>query len=219
MRSEAPVLVDAARAVGVRDRRVLAALAEVDRGRFVPEDQRGLATRDVPVSIGSGQVTTQPSLIAIMVEGARTCRDRAGARGRHRLWPIRRRCWRASRVRCGASSCGPQLAATAAANLPRAASRTLRGARRRHRGPAARGAVRRDRRGGRRTRRAPATGRAARRWRTNWSSRSGRAGLEDVVLYRKDGERLRLSAGSLTTGNFVALLVDTLSLADGAGCR
>jgi protein-L-isoaspartate(D-aspartate) O-methyltransferase len=62
------MLVAAARAVGVRDRRVLAALAEVDRSRFVPEHRRRLARRDVPVPISFGQVTTQPSLVAVMLE-------------------------------------------------------------------------------------------------------------------------------------------------------
>jgi protein-L-isoaspartate(D-aspartate) O-methyltransferase len=68
MRSQALVLVAAARAVGVRDRHVLEALAEVDRAGFVPEDQRREATRDVPVPIALGQVTTQPSLVAVMLE-------------------------------------------------------------------------------------------------------------------------------------------------------
>ena len=64
-------LAVAARCVGVRDPRVLAALAAVDRAGFVPREHAMLADRDVPVPIPHHQVTTQPSLIARMVEGLR----------------------------------------------------------------------------------------------------------------------------------------------------
>jgi protein-L-isoaspartate(D-aspartate) O-methyltransferase len=62
-------LAVAARRAGVRDPRVLRALAAVDRARFVPPEHAGLADRDVPVAIPHDQVTTQPSLTARMVEG------------------------------------------------------------------------------------------------------------------------------------------------------
>jgi protein-L-isoaspartate(D-aspartate) O-methyltransferase len=53
---------------GVRDARVLEAFRTVPRHEFVPQDQRARAYQDVPLPIPRGQVTTQPSLIAKMVE-------------------------------------------------------------------------------------------------------------------------------------------------------
>lgn len=61
-------LVEAIRAVGVRDRRVLKAFAEVDRASFVPEEESDDAYIDAPLRIPHAQVTTQPSLVALMVE-------------------------------------------------------------------------------------------------------------------------------------------------------
>jgi protein-L-isoaspartate(D-aspartate) O-methyltransferase len=61
-------LVHAARAAGVRDRRVLDALAAVPRAAYVPADRVGEVNLDRPIPIGGGQVTTQPSLMAAMVE-------------------------------------------------------------------------------------------------------------------------------------------------------
>jgi protein-L-isoaspartate(D-aspartate) O-methyltransferase len=61
-------LVSAARASGVRDRRVLDALAAVPRSAYVPPDRIGEADLDRPIPIAGGQVTTQPSLVAAMVE-------------------------------------------------------------------------------------------------------------------------------------------------------
>jgi protein-L-isoaspartate(D-aspartate) O-methyltransferase len=54
-------------ASGVRDERVLDALARVARAGFVPEDMAERAYLDEPVPIPRGQVTTQPSLVARMV--------------------------------------------------------------------------------------------------------------------------------------------------------
>jgi protein-L-isoaspartate(D-aspartate) O-methyltransferase len=62
-------LAVAARRAGVRDPRVLGALAAVDRTGFVPSQHAALADRDVPVPIPHDQVTTQPSLSARMIEG------------------------------------------------------------------------------------------------------------------------------------------------------
>lgn len=53
---------------GVRDQRVLDALRTVDRADFVPEAATGSAYTDRPVPIPHGQTTSQPSLIASMVE-------------------------------------------------------------------------------------------------------------------------------------------------------
>ncbi|WJY54185.1 protein-L-isoaspartate(D-aspartate) O-methyltransferase [Streptomyces chengbuensis] len=61
-------LVRAARAAGVRDERVLEALRRVPRDAFVPRAEAGSAYRDAPVPLPHGQVTTQPSLVALMVE-------------------------------------------------------------------------------------------------------------------------------------------------------
>jgi protein-L-isoaspartate(D-aspartate) O-methyltransferase len=61
-------LVVAARAIGVRDARVLDAVAAVPRASYVPRARVGEADLDRPIPIGSGQVTTQPSLVAAMVE-------------------------------------------------------------------------------------------------------------------------------------------------------
>ena len=61
-------LVEAARRVGVEDDRVLDAIAAVPRAAFVPAEHAGDAYLDVPLPIPHGQVTTQPSLVAAMVE-------------------------------------------------------------------------------------------------------------------------------------------------------
>lgn len=61
-------LVRASRSSGVSDPRVLEAIASVPRERFVPEERAMDADVDQPIPIAQGQVTTQPSLVAIMVE-------------------------------------------------------------------------------------------------------------------------------------------------------
>jgi protein-L-isoaspartate(D-aspartate) O-methyltransferase len=61
-------LVAAAREAGVQDERVLAAIASVPRAEFVPAECADLADLDTPIPIPQGQVTTQPSLVARMVE-------------------------------------------------------------------------------------------------------------------------------------------------------
>jgi protein-L-isoaspartate(D-aspartate) O-methyltransferase len=61
-------LVAAAREAGVRDERVLAAIAAVPRAAFVPAEYADRAEIDAPIPIPHGQVTTQPSLVARMVE-------------------------------------------------------------------------------------------------------------------------------------------------------
>ena len=61
-------LVAAACDAGVRDERVLATIAEVPRSRFVPAEYVGRADLDAPIPIAHGQVTTQPSLVARMIE-------------------------------------------------------------------------------------------------------------------------------------------------------
>jgi protein-L-isoaspartate(D-aspartate) O-methyltransferase len=61
-------LVAAAREAGVRNERVLAAIATVPRAEFVPAAHAVRADIDAPIPIPHGQVTTQPSLVARMVE-------------------------------------------------------------------------------------------------------------------------------------------------------
>ncbi len=61
-------LVAAAALAGVSDPRVLDAVASVPRADFVPPELAAEAERDRPIPIPHGQVTTQPSLVATMVE-------------------------------------------------------------------------------------------------------------------------------------------------------
>jgi protein-L-isoaspartate(D-aspartate) O-methyltransferase len=61
-------LVAAALVAGVRDARVLEALRTVPRSAFVVDHLAGRAGSDEPLPIPHGQVTTQPSLVAKMVE-------------------------------------------------------------------------------------------------------------------------------------------------------
>lgn len=61
-------LADLAAAAGITDTRVLDAMRAVPRARFVPAEHVRDADRDVPIPIGHDQVTTQPSLVAAMVQ-------------------------------------------------------------------------------------------------------------------------------------------------------
>jgi protein-L-isoaspartate(D-aspartate) O-methyltransferase len=53
---------------GVSDERVLAALRQVPRHRFVPEDLVQAAYEDGPLPIGHGQTISQPYIVAVMTE-------------------------------------------------------------------------------------------------------------------------------------------------------
>jgi protein-L-isoaspartate(D-aspartate) O-methyltransferase len=53
---------------GIADERVLAAMAEVPRELFLPEDQRRRAYRDGAVRIGEGQTMSQPWIVACMAQ-------------------------------------------------------------------------------------------------------------------------------------------------------
>ena len=66
--SKSEDLVRAIAAEGVRDSRVLDVLREVPRSGFVPPDLAEWAYEDKPLPIGRSQVTTQPSLVARMIE-------------------------------------------------------------------------------------------------------------------------------------------------------
>ena len=51
---------------GISDQRVLAAMAEVPRERFVPAERRREAYRDGALGIGEGQTISQPWIVACM---------------------------------------------------------------------------------------------------------------------------------------------------------
>ena len=61
-------LVQAIVAKGVHDPRLLQAMRRVPRSEFVPPDLAERAYLDQPLPIPHGQVTTQPSLVAKMIE-------------------------------------------------------------------------------------------------------------------------------------------------------
>lgn len=56
------------RARGIRDARVLAALAAVPRERFVPPALAAAAYADQPLPVGCGQTISQPYIVALMAE-------------------------------------------------------------------------------------------------------------------------------------------------------
>lgn len=53
---------------GIRDPRVLGALREIPRHRFVPASLRSRAYEDCPLPIGEGQTISQPYIVAEMTE-------------------------------------------------------------------------------------------------------------------------------------------------------
>jgi protein-L-isoaspartate(D-aspartate) O-methyltransferase len=65
---DADQLLAVVRAEGIRDSRLLAAIGDVPRAEFVPPALASRAYLDAPLRIGHGQVTTQPSLVARMVQ-------------------------------------------------------------------------------------------------------------------------------------------------------
>jgi protein-L-isoaspartate(D-aspartate) O-methyltransferase len=62
---------------GIRDARILAAMAETPRHLFVPVTARGAAYEDRPLPIGEGQTISQPYMVALMTA---TLAPRAGDR-------------------------------------------------------------------------------------------------------------------------------------------
>jgi protein-L-isoaspartate(D-aspartate) O-methyltransferase len=56
------------RARGIRDERVLQAMASLPRERFVPEDRRAIAYADEALPIPAGQTISQPWIVARMTE-------------------------------------------------------------------------------------------------------------------------------------------------------
>src|SRR4051794_1685623 len=55
---------------GIRDERVLAAMREVPREAFVPENLREFAHDDTPLPISEGQTISQPYIVALMADAA-----------------------------------------------------------------------------------------------------------------------------------------------------
>lgn len=56
---------------GIRDAAVLAAMAEVPRHEFVPQEVRARAYEDAPLPIGGGQTISQPYIVAAMTAALR----------------------------------------------------------------------------------------------------------------------------------------------------
>ncbi len=56
---------------GIRDERVLAALAVVPRHAFVPSELAAFAYSDAPLPIGAGQTISQPYIVAYTLEALR----------------------------------------------------------------------------------------------------------------------------------------------------
>jgi protein-L-isoaspartate(D-aspartate) O-methyltransferase len=56
---------------GIKDQRVLAAMAKVPREEFVPSESRAASYGDGPLPIGYGQTISQPYMVAFMTEQLR----------------------------------------------------------------------------------------------------------------------------------------------------
>jgi protein-L-isoaspartate(D-aspartate) O-methyltransferase len=61
-------LLDELKRDGIRDPRVLDAVARVPRDQFVPEETRRYAYLNTALSIGEGQTISQPYVVALMTE-------------------------------------------------------------------------------------------------------------------------------------------------------
>ena len=70
---------------GIRDERVLEAMARGAAGAFVPPEQRRRAYADSALPIGAGQTISQPWIVAAICQALELEGRRARARGRHRL--------------------------------------------------------------------------------------------------------------------------------------
>jgi protein-L-isoaspartate(D-aspartate) O-methyltransferase len=73
---------------GIRDRRVLEAMARIPREEFVPPEARFSSYQDLPVYIGHGQTISQPYMTALMAEllaldGTETVLDVGSGSGYH----------------------------------------------------------------------------------------------------------------------------------------
>jgi protein-L-isoaspartate(D-aspartate) O-methyltransferase len=73
---------------GISDPRVLQAMLDIPRERFVPEEGRHFSYSDEPVSLGFGQTISQPYMTALMtecleLEGGQTVLDVGSGSGYH----------------------------------------------------------------------------------------------------------------------------------------
>jgi protein-L-isoaspartate(D-aspartate) O-methyltransferase len=59
----------------ISDQRLIEAIGRVERERFLTEDQRRYAYEDRPLPIGHGQTTSQPTMIALMLQELRLTGD------------------------------------------------------------------------------------------------------------------------------------------------
>jgi protein-L-isoaspartate(D-aspartate) O-methyltransferase len=66
------MVVDQLERRGIRDARVLAAMREVPRHRFLPSELHAHAYDDSPLPIGSAQTISQPYMVALIAEVAQT---------------------------------------------------------------------------------------------------------------------------------------------------
>ncbi|HUA58867.1 MAG TPA: protein-L-isoaspartate(D-aspartate) O-methyltransferase [Verrucomicrobiae bacterium] len=103
---------------GIRDPRVLSAMARIPREEFIPTESRLLAYSDDPIPIGWGQTISQPYMTALMAEALELC-------GSETVLEVGAGCGYAAAVlgalaaRVVAVEIVPALAARAQANLRR----------------------------------------------------------------------------------------------------
>jgi protein-L-isoaspartate(D-aspartate) O-methyltransferase len=101
---------------GIKDERLLRAMATVPRHEFVPAQSKGIAYADEPLAIGGGQTISQPYMVAAMTEAVRLC-------GSERVLEIGTGCGYQAAVLSLLSQevfsveCRPDLARTAAERL------------------------------------------------------------------------------------------------------
>ncbi len=67
-RNRACMVEEQLRARGIRNERVLAAMAKVPREEFISSEDAANAYGDFPLAIGAGQTISQPYIVAAMVE-------------------------------------------------------------------------------------------------------------------------------------------------------
>jgi protein-L-isoaspartate(D-aspartate) O-methyltransferase len=97
---------------GIRDAEVLAAMMEVPRHEFVPEELHSRAYEDLPLPIGGGQTISQPYIVAAMTAALRlqprdrvleigkgSFHDRAAARACFQRFRQARSAWISKRTR------------------------------------------------------------------------------------------------------------------------
>lgn len=69
--ARAAMVASQLRTSGVSDARVVAAMAQVERERFLPESQRALAYRDRPLPLGNGRLQNPPLATGLLLTEAR----------------------------------------------------------------------------------------------------------------------------------------------------